>query len=49
MLVKHGEELFPFRAYPCSPDWEEVYRCWRVIIAAGDRFMTPDEVMLLYD
>jgi len=49
MLLKHGERLFPFCCFDEARDWEGIYRAWKVIIAAGDRFMTPDEILKLYD
>jgi hypothetical protein len=49
MLLKHGERLFPFCCFDEPRDWEGIYRAWRVIIAASDRFMTPDEILSLYE
>lgn len=49
LLLRRGERLVPFCAYDTAPDWARVLECWEVIIGAGDRFMTPDEILLLYD
>jgi len=49
MLLRRGETLFPFCCVDEKVDYEGVYRCWKVIIAAGDRFMTSDEILELYD
>jgi len=49
MLLQRGETLFPFCCVDERVDYEGVYRCWKVIIAAGDRFMTSDEILELYD
>jgi hypothetical protein len=49
LLLQCGELLFPFCAFDVKPDWGEVLRCWEVIIASYDRFMTPDEILQLYD
>jgi len=49
LLLQRGETLFPFSAYDVSPDWKEVARCWEIFAASYDRFMRPDEILLLYD
>ena len=49
MLLCEGERLFPFCAFDVKPDWARVLECWEVFIASYDRFMTPDEILRLYD
>jgi hypothetical protein len=48
-LLRRGESLFPFCCFGEPRDWEAIGRAMDWFKGEGDRFMTPDEILKLYD
>ncbi len=49
MLLRRGETLFPFTCFDTPRDWDAIGRAMDLLKGEGDRFMTPDEILKLYD
>lgn len=49
MLLRRGESLFPFSCFDEPRDWAAIGRALDLFKGEGDRFMTSDEILLLYD
>jgi hypothetical protein len=49
MLLCRGEQLFPFTCFDEPRDWVAIGRAMSLFKGEGDRFMTPDEILQLYD
>ena len=49
MLLCRGEQLFPFCCFSEPRDWKAIGRAMDLFKGEGDRFMTSDEILLLYD
>jgi hypothetical protein len=49
MLLRRGEKLFPFCAFEPRIDVEAVRRAVDVIPLDGERFMTSEEILRLYE
>jgi hypothetical protein len=48
-LLRRGETLFPFTCFDEPRDWKAIGRAMDRFTGGGDRFMTPDEILKLYD
>lgn len=48
-IIQRGEELFYFNVLHCDIDWNKVLHCNTNIPRNGERLMTSDEVLMLYD
>ena len=49
MLLRRGERLFPFSCFDQPRDWEKIGRMMDHLVTSGERVMTPDEILELYD
>ncbi len=49
MLLRRGEQLFPFTCFDEPRDWVKIGAMIDRMVTSGDRFMTPDEIVELYD
>lgn len=49
MLLCEGERLFPFSCFDVPRDWQKIGKMMDLLVTSGDRFMTPDEILKLYD
>lgn len=49
LLLRRGELLFPFCCFDVPRDWTKIGRMMDFLVTSGDRFMTPDEILKLYD
>jgi len=48
-LLRRGEQLFPFSCFDTPRDWDAIRRIMMLIPLDGERFMTSDEILELYD
>jgi len=48
-IIRRCDDLFPFRHYYAVVDWDVVSRMMDAIPLDGERFMTSDEILRLYD
>ena len=49
LLLRRGELLFPFCCFSEPRDWKAIGRMMDRFKGEGDRFMTSDEILELYD
>lgn len=49
MLLCRGETLFPFTCFDVPRDWVAIGRALDLFKGEGDRFMTSEEILQLYD
>jgi len=48
-LLRRGETLFPFTCFGTPRDWDAIRRVMMLIPLDGERVMTRDEILLMYD
>ena len=48
-LISHCDEIFPFRAFDTSRDWDKIDDFVSKIPLDGERLMTSDEVLGFYE
>jgi len=48
-ILRRCDDLFPIRHYNALVDWKAVSRMMEAIPLDGERFMTSDEILRLYE
>ena len=48
-LISHCDEIFPFRAFDTSRDWDKIDDFVSKIPLDGERLMTSEEILGFYE
>lgn len=48
-IIQRGEELFPYQTFKFKRDWQKIDYMQTIIPKNGERLMSTEEVLELYD